>query len=124
MQEAEIRVQWHCKICKENYENQLCRQYYQQKLIKNCKNFKLRLYALAKLMEFNVKKTEVMTETTFDTEGNVIVNRWKFKQVDEYKLKTSAQKQHKSMKHTFGKTTSKCANEKANNFYVNVSIYR
>ena len=39
-------------------------------------------------------------------------------------LKTSVQKQHKSIKHTFGKTSSKFANEKANNFYVNINIYR
>ena len=43
--------------------------------------------------------------------------------VEEH-LETSVQKQHKSIKHTFGKTSSKFANEKAYNFYVNVNICR
>ena len=39
-------------------------------------------------------------------------------------MKTSVQKQHKSIKHAFGKMSSKFVNEKANNFYINVNIYR
>ena len=37
-----------------------------------------------------------------------------------YELTTLVQKQHKSIKHTFGKTSSKFANEKAIFFFVNV----
>ena len=59
-----------------------------------------------------------MTELNFNLQPKIIALLY------SSKLKTSEQKQHKSIKHTFGQTSSKFANEKANNFYVNVNIYR